>query len=226
MQEIPERQTDQRSANPVNREYPGTLYIVSAASGTGKTRLVQALVGSEESVVASVSHTTRPKRSEELEGVHYHFVDAIRFRSMADEDAFLEHALVFGNFYGTSREWVLKRLRAGTDVVLEIDWQGARQVREKLKKSVGIFIVPPSLDALEERLRTRGQDTDAVIARRTRAAAGEISHFGEFEYLVINDDFHRALEDLRCIVRAGRLRRENQVSRHPGLISSLVESPS
>ena len=203
----------------------GTLYIVSAASGTGKTTLVSALVHSEKNIVASISYTTRPKRPEESESVHYHFVDDTEFRRMIASDDFLEHAEVFGNRYGTSRDWVLRQLTAGMDVILEIDWQGARQVRKRFGDALGIFILPPSRAALEQRLHGRGQDSETVIAHRMADAVSEMSHFPEFDYLVFNDDFDTALAELLLIVRSGRLRRRPQVVRHQARIQGLVESP-
>lgn len=202
---------------------PGTLYVISAASGAGKTSLVRALIESETGLMASVSHTTRPSRRGEQDGVHYHFVEEARFQAMLGDKAFLEHALVFDHYYGTSREWVMERLHGGIDVILEIDWQGARQIRASFAESIGIFILPPSRAALEERLRGRGQDSDVIIARRMGDAISEMSHLDEFDYLVINDDFDRALTDLQCIVQAGRLRYAAQVSRYRLLISSLLE---
>ncbi|MDD3447939.1 MAG: guanylate kinase [Gammaproteobacteria bacterium] len=188
----------------------GTLYIVSAPSGAGKTSLVKALVGQDPEILVSVSHTTRRSRPGEEDGVHYHFVDVAAFEAMLARGAFLEHAQVFGNHYGTSREWVEARLAEGRDVLLEIDWQGARQVREALPAAVSVFILPPSRSALEERLRGRGQDDDGVIARRMEESVSELSHYGEYDYLVVNDAFQAALEDLRAIFRARRLRRERQ----------------
>src|SRR5690606_10000269 len=147
----------------------------------------------------SVSHTTRPMRPGEQDGVHYHFVDVATFQAMVDQGDFLEHARVFDNYYGTSHSTLLERLRAGTDVILEIDWQGARQVRGKIPGSSGIFILPPSRAVLEQRLRARATDSEEVIARRMRDAVAEMSHYDEFDYLVVNDDFNTALEDLRAI---------------------------
>ncbi|MEX0729588.1 MAG: guanylate kinase [Aquisalimonadaceae bacterium] len=184
----------------------GTLYIVSAPSGAGKTSLVDSLLEVATGLVVSVSHTTRPQRPGERDGEHYHFVSDATFQEMADTGGFLEHARVFDNRYGTAREPVLDQLRQGVDVILEIDWQGARQVREAMPEAVSIFILPPSLLALEERLRARGQDSDAVIARRMRDAVNEMSHYQEYDYLVVNDDFREARNDLHAIVRSRRLR--------------------
>ncbi len=204
----------------------GTLYVVSAPSGAGKTSLVRALLESCDFVAMSVSHTTRAPRPGEMDGVDYHFVDLSTFERMAEEGAFLEHARVFDNRYGTSRSEVERLLGAGRDVILEIDWQGARQVREKMPGTVGIFILPPSLEALEERLRQRGQDSDEVIARRMRDARSEAAHWNEYDYLVINNRFDTALDELRAIFLARRQRREVQQVVHAELIASLVESSS
>src|SRR5579884_3074698 len=165
----------------------GTLYIISAPSGGGKTSLVKALTASMPNIIVSVSHTTRPKRPGEEDGVNYHFVDQAQFKKLLAEDLFLEHATVFGNYYGTSRRWVEEKLQAGIDVVLEIDWQGAQQVRKLMPKTVSIFILPPSREVLLERLQARDQDNKAVIAKRMAAASNEISHYHEYDYLVIND---------------------------------------
>ncbi len=201
---------------------PGTLFIVSAPSGAGKTSLVRALVEREPGVTLSVSHTTRPPRPGERDGVDYHFVDAATFERMVAEDAFLEHAEVFGNRYGTARATVERELEADRDVILEIDWQGARQVRAAMPGAVSVFILPPSREALEQRLRGRGQDDEAVIARRMARAVDEISHYDEYDYLVVNDVFETALEELRAIVRATRLRLPAQAARHAGLLRRLL----
>ena len=200
----------------------GTLFIVSAPSGAGKTSLVKALVERLDHIRLSVSYTTRPPRPGEREGVDYHFVDEDTFRRMVREGAFLEHARVFDHFYGTSRAWIEEQLRAGTDVVLEIDWQGARQVREVIPGAVGIFILPPSRAVLEARLRGRGQDDEAVIARRMQDAVNEMRHYKEYDYLVINDVFDEALEQLTHIVLAARLRTPLQGRRHADLIRALL----
>ena len=200
----------------------GTLYVVSAPSGAGKTSLMAALAAEEAALHVSVSHTTRPKRPGEVDGVNYHFVSDEAFTALVDADAFLEHAKVFDRRYGTTRESVGKHLAAGDDVILEIDWQGAAQVRERHPGTVGIFILPPSRESLAERLAGRGQDSDAVIARRMADAIAEMSHWEEFDFLVINDDFEAALADLRSIVRSGRLARGRQGTRHRRLIASLL----
>ena len=200
----------------------GSLYIFAAPSGAGKTSLVKALVETTADIEVSVSHTTRAPRPGEVDGVNYHFTDVAAFKAMVAQGAFLEHARVFDNYYGTARANIEQRLAAGVDVILEIDWQGARQVREQFPDSIGIFILPPSRQALEERLRGRGQDGDEVIARRMRDAESEISHYGEFDYLVINDDFATALVELAAIVTAQRLRTRVQASRHQQMLQALL----
>lgn len=200
----------------------GTLYVVSAPSGAGKTSLVAALAAAEPGVHVSVSHTTRPPRPGEIDGANYHFVSEAAFAALIDSDAFLEHAQVFGQRYGTTRESVGRHLASGDDVVLEIDWQGAAQVRARHPATVGIFILPPSRESLAARLAGRGQDSEEIIARRMAAAVAEISHYEEFDYLVVNDDFEAALADLRSIVRCGRLSRARQGARHERLIASLL----
>ncbi len=201
----------------------GTLYTVSAPSGAGKTSLVKALVDSDNQVTVSVSHTTRARRPGEEDGINYHFVDREAFLAMLDRNAFLEHAQVFDNFYGTSREWVEETLNSGRDVILEIDWQGAAQVRRLLPDTVGIFILPPSQEALRERLTGRGQDEASVIERRMEQAIDEMSHFVEADYLVINDDFQVALAELKAIIMAQRQRLERQQQRHGKLLQALLQ---
>lgn len=200
----------------------GTLYIFAAPSGAGKTSLVKALVDSIDNIEVSVSHTTRAPRPGEIDGVNYHFIDTNKFQEMEAKGNFLEHAQVFDNFYGTARTNIEQRLAAGVDVILEIDWQGARQVREQFPECIGVFILPPSRESLEERLRNRGQDDDEVIARRMRDAVNEMSHYAEFDYLVVNDDFNTALAELAAIVTARRLRTENQASRHQPMLQALL----
>jgi guanylate kinase len=182
----------------------GTLFIISAPSGAGKTSLVNEILGRMENIQASISHTTRDCRPGEQDGINYHFVDHDSFLSMIGENAFLEHAQVFGNYYGTSEQWVRATLAAGTDVILEIDWQGAEQVRRKFNESKSIFILPPSKKALRERLNGRGQDDADVIAKRIAAATEEMSHYVEADYLVINDDFGVASRELDAIITATR----------------------
>jgi guanylate kinase len=181
----------------------GTVYIVSAPSGAGKTTLVRGLTERNGGIRVSVSHTTRPPRPDERDGEDYFFVDDDRFRNMVAAGEFLEHARVFDHCYGTSRLWVQQQITAGIDVILEIDWQGARQARSLLSNSIGIFILPPSLHMLRQRLEKRG-DAQEIIARRMRDAAVEISHYREYDYLVLNDSVERALDDLAAIVRATR----------------------
>ena len=204
---------------------PGTLYVVSAASGAGKTSLVRWLAANADDLMLSISHTTRPRRDREADGEHYHFVADEEFSSMLEKGDFLESATVFGNRYGTSERWVRGRLSDGVSVVLEIDWQGARQVREVIP-CVGIFVLPPSLETLRGRLKGRGQDSDSVIDDRMRAAVDEMSHYAEFDYLLVNDDFDTACTELRAIVTSVRLRAEQQMVRHEELISSLLGSAS
>ncbi len=199
-----------------------TLYIVAAPSGAGKTSLVKKLVDTTPGVSLSISHTTRPPRLGERDGEHYCFVSPAQFEAMIAEGAFLEHAQVFGNRYGTSSATVLALLDAGQDVVLEIDWQGARQVRARMPDSATIFILPPSREALRQRLASRGQDSPEIIDQRMAAALDELSHYAEFEYLVINDDFAAALEALRAIVIANRQRRARQVERQRELLRALL----
>jgi guanylate kinase len=200
----------------------GTLYIISAPSGAGKTSLVRALVEQMQGVEVSVSHTTRTMRPGEKHGVDYHFVDEQCFLGMVGQSEFLEHARVFDNYYGTSQAAIEDRLRAGVDVILEIDWQGAEQVRRLMPDSRSVFILPPSKATLEERLRGRGQDPEEVIARRMQDAVNEMSHFPEFDYLVINDNFELALSELKSILVADRLRMARQEARHEALLSELM----
>lgn len=199
-----------------------TLYIFSAPSGAGKTSLVKALLAEMNGIEVSVSHTTRAMRPGEQEGVDYHFISRDEFETMVEADAFLEHAQVFDNFYGTARSSIETRLAAGADVILEIDWQGARQVRAWKADAVSVFILPPSREALEERLRGRGQDNEEIIARRMRDAVSEMSHYAEFDYLVINDRFDLALQDLCAIVSARRLRQPVQARRHAAMLAALL----
>ena len=200
----------------------GSLYIISAPSGAGKTSLVKALLERTGQVMVSVSHTTRPMRPGEVDGKDYHFTDVDTFRRMIADNAFLEHAEVFGNFYGTSRSSILDQMGHGIDVILEIDWQGAQQVRSKMPEAISIFVLPPSLEALEKRLRGRNTDSDEVIARRLAEAVSDMGHYQEFDYLVINDDFDTALEQLRAILLARRQRCALQSQRHQAALQELL----
>ena len=203
-------------------KYPGTLFVFAAPSGAGKTSLVKALLESLDGISVSVSHTTRAMRPGEQNGIDYHFVDIPSFEKMVTENAFLEHAKVFDNYYGTSRTGIEQQLALGMDVILEIDWQGARQVRELMPETVGVFILPPSREALAQRLRGRGQDSEEIIARRMRDAQSESSHYGEFDYLVINDDFDSALAELQAIVTCRRQRLAAQQWRHGKMLTALL----
>ena len=200
----------------------GNLFVVAAPSGGGKTTLTRALLERDRGIRLSVSYTTRPPRPGERDGVDYHFVDQQRFARLRDGGEFLEHAHVHGNWYATSARWLEAEIAAGRDVLLEIDWQGAAQVRRLIPSSVQVFILPPSLALLEERLRRRGQDDAATIGRRLEAAKDEIRHCGEFNYVIINQDFASAVDDLCAIVRASRLRAPLQLARHEALIAQLV----
>jgi len=200
----------------------GTLYIVSAPSGAGKTSLVKALLETVSDIRVSISHTTRSMRPGEKDGINYHFVDEATFTTMLNNDAFLEHAKVFNNYYGTAQTWVDEILAKGEDVVLEIDWQGAEQIRRLQPDCVSIFILPPSPKALEQRLNNRGQDDQAVIDHRLAEAQEEMSHFVEADYLVINDDFDTALSELRAIVISQRLKLLNQQQKNHQLLKDLL----
>ena len=197
----------------------GNLYVVAAPSGAGKTTLVRLLLDREAEVNLSVSFTTRPPRPGELDGRDYHFVDAAAFRAMIARQEFLEWAEVHGNFYGTSKKWITERLASGRDVLLEIDWQGAQQVRLAFPGAIGIFILPPSMKELTRRLTGRGTDSADVIARRLAAAQDEMRHVGEFDYVIINGSIEQALDDLRAVVRASRLTLAAQRARHAGLFA-------
>jgi len=205
---------------------PGAMWIVSAPSGAGKTSLTQALVQRlhRRGVAAaiSVSYTTRAPRVGEVEGTHYHFVDDAKFLTMVKAGEFLEHADVFGRRYGTGLAETDRLLAAGTELLLDIDWQGARQIKSKRPGVQGVFVLPPSAAELERRLRGRGQDDAAVIAARMQAARAEMAHYAEYDYLIVNDDFERALEELQAVVLAQRLRRSGQALRHAGLLQDLL----
>ncbi len=200
----------------------GTLYTVSAPSGAGKTSLVAALINSTAGVQVSVSHTTRAMRPQEEDGVNYHFVTKEQFMSMLQENAFLEHAEVFGNWYGTSSAWVEETLAKDIDVILEIDWQGAAQIRRQLPDTVSIFILPPSKEALRERLTGRGQDPVEVIDARMAEAMSEMSHFVEADFLIINDDFDNALAELKAVLLSQRVHITQQQIRNQDLLRNLL----
>jgi guanylate kinase len=201
---------------------PGNLYIVSAPSGAGKTSLVNALIQRVDHLQVSISHTTRTCRPGEVDGVNYHFTTRAEFERMLEAGAFLESAEVFGNHYGTSQEWVRATLATGSDVILEIDWQGAQQVRRLMPDAISIFILPPSRSALQERLNNRGQDPMEVIEQRMAAAISEMSHYAEADYLVVNDDFDTALQELGAILTAGRLQMAKQCQRHARRLDELL----
>ncbi|CAK0749915.1 guanylate kinase [Gammaproteobacteria bacterium] len=198
------------------------LFVISAASGVGKTSLVDALLKSVPGLTVSVSHTTRAPRPGEVDGVNYHFVAPSHFATLLEQQAFIEHARVFGNLYGVSREEVTRRLSSGNDVVLVIDWQGAQRVRTIFPNAVTVFILPPSREALRERLQGRGQDHAEIIESRLTEACREMSHWNEFDYTVVNDDFATALADLTAIVRARRLLRTHCAVRLAPLINTLL----
>ncbi len=204
----------------------GTLYIVSAPSGAGKTSMVKALLERLPGVVVSVSHTTRAPRPGEQDGADYHFIDKAGFERLVEAGEFLEYAQVFDNYYGTRRATVEAELDAGRDVILEIDWQGARQVAAAMPESVKVFILPPSAAALRERLTARGQDSAEVIERRMRDAIAEMSHYDEYHYLIFNDDFDTAVDELRAVFLSRRLRLEVQRERHAAELAGLLESGS
>ncbi len=201
----------------------GHFFVITAPSGTGKTSLVRALINNINDLQISISYTTRPPRPGDVHGKDYYFVTQQEFSQMLSEQALLEHATIYQHSYGTSRDWVIKKMTAGIDVLLEIDWQGAQQVRRLFPSATLIFIVPPSLDSLWQRLQNRRQDPAAVIAERMAGAKQEISHYQEFDYLVINDKFEQALADLQHIILAERLRCRKQAQRHANLLAKLLE---
>ncbi|MEO5343300.1 MAG: guanylate kinase [Gammaproteobacteria bacterium SHHR-1] len=202
----------------------GSLIVISAPSGAGKSSLVKALIESTANVQVAVSHTTRPPRPGEQDGVHYHFVAKERFQQMVREGAFIEHAQVFDNFYGTAKSSLEDPLQQGIDLILEIDWQGAQQIRTLYPDCISLFIAPPGLEELRKRLRARGQDNEEVIERRMRDAQAEMAHVHEFDYLVINEDFNEALTEIRSLLTTLRLRRQRQVQRHADLMNRLLSS--
>lgn len=201
----------------------GTLFVISAPSGAGKTSLIKTLVETTKHIVVSVSYTTRVPRPGEKNGVNYHFVNQDDFMEMLTRNLFLEHAQVYDNYYGTSQPWLAQQLNHGEDVILEIDWQGAQQVRRLKPDCVGIFILPPSRTVLAQRLQKRGQDREEVIAKRMRSAIEDISHYVEYDYLVVNDDFTQALQELQTIVYAQRLTQLKQAPRLEKLITELLQ---
>ena len=200
----------------------GTLFVVAAPSGAGKSSIVNAVLARDPQLRLSISFTSRAARPGERHAQHYHFVSADEFQRMIEAGDFFEHARVHGDWKGSARQSVEPFLSAGKDVLLEIDWQGARQVRDKLPDAVSVFILPPSRQALEQRMRNRGQDSEAVIAQRLAAAREEMSHYGEFDYVIVNEVFETAVDEMCAIFTASRLRREPQVARHQGLISALL----
>jgi len=200
----------------------GNLYVVAAPSGAGKTTLVRLLLEAEPAVQLSISFTTRQPRPGEQNGREYHFVDTAVFKAMIERNEFLEWAEVHGNFYGTSKKWISDQLTADADVLLEIDWQGAQQVRKLFPAAIGVFILPPSMEELERRLTGRGTDAADVIARRLAAAQAEMRHVGEFDYVIINNQLEEALLDLRAVVRASRLQCAAQQARHAALFNRMI----
>ncbi len=200
----------------------GHLYIISAPSGAGKTSMIKSLLKTVSNIQVSVSHTTRERRPGEVDGVDYHFIAIEKFREMLAQGAFLEYAEVFGNYYGTSTQTVKDLVNEGIDVILELDWQGARQIHTKMPKAISIFILPPSLEALHQRLTNRGQDDEAVIEKRMHSARQEMSHFDEYHFVIINDVFDEALAELQALVVSERLRLERQMFEHKSLINSLL----
>ena len=203
------------------QQYSGRLFLVTAPSGAGKSSLVNALLQLEPAIKLSISHTTRAPRLGEENGREYHFVTVEEFEAMKARGDFLESALVHSNYYGTSRVWIEEQMKAGNDVLLEIDWQGARQVRERFAGTVGIFILPPSIEALEWRLHHRGTDSEQTITRRLLGAGAEMAHAPEFEYVIINEDFDAALAQMRAVVIASRLAYGQQAVRHRDTLAAL-----
>jgi guanylate kinase len=200
----------------------GTLFIVAAPSGAGKSSIVNAVLARDPNIALSISFTSRKPRPGERHAEHYHFVSAEEFEGMVAAGDFFEHALVHGDWKGTARQSVEPQLNAGRDVLLEIDWQGARQVRDKVPGAVSVFILPPSREALEQRMRNRGQDSEEVIQQRLAAAREEMSHYGEFDYVIVNEHFAVAVDEMCSVFTACRLRREQQVARHGRLITALL----
>ncbi|GAA5079091.1 guanylate kinase [Lysobacter panacisoli] len=200
----------------------GTLFIVAAPSGAGKSSIVNAVLARDPNICLSISFTSRQPRPGERHAEHYHFVSAQEFEDMVAAGDFFEHALVHGDWKGSARQSVEPQLAAGKDVLLEIDWQGARQVRDKVPDAVSVFILPPSRQALEQRMRNRGQDSEEVIAQRLAAAREEMSHYGEFDFVIVNEHFETAVDEMCAIFVASRVRRDQQVARHSRLITALL----
>jgi guanylate kinase len=202
----------------------GTLYIVSAPIGAGKSSLISALLETNPTYAmkVSVSHTTRNMRPGEEDGLHYHFIQKEKFEALIAKNEFLEHAEVFGNYYGTSRVWIEDNLNKGIDVFLDIDWQGARQIRKQMPLAKSVFIIPPSNGELERRLNARGQDNEAIIAKRMSEAKSEMTHFDEYDYLIVNDDFDASLMDFKAIIRAERLKQDKQAAKYNGMLTALL----
>lgn len=208
----------------MNKGHKANLFVISAPSGAGKTSLVRALARELDEIKISISHTTRPMRPKDQEGIDYFFVDENRFQTMVAQGAFLEHATIYGHHYGTEKEWVLRQLKAGEDVVLEIDWQGARQIRQLFPPALLIFILPPSAETLRERLVKRRQDEPDIITQRLAVAREEMLHCTEFDYLVVNDDFDQAVQSLVHIVSAERLQSDVQEEKLAPLLAELLET--
>ncbi len=200
----------------------GSLYIISAPSGAGKTSLVNKLLEEDDQIKVSISTTTRDCRSGEKDGVNYHFISTKIFKEKIKQNDFLEHAQVFDNLYGTSHSAVKSQLLTGHDVILEIDWQGAQQVHKQMPESISIFILPPSITELEKRLTGRGTDSNEIIQRRMKDAKNEMIHYDEFDYIIINENFETASEELHSVFLSNRLRKQQQISRHKNLIQSLT----
>ena len=200
----------------------GLLFVVAAASGTGKTSLVKALLDRTSNLHVSVSHTTRPKRNGELDGIHYHFIEKDNFTAQIEQGGFIEYAEVFGNYYGTSQRTVEEQLKQGHDVLLEIDWQGAAQVRKLFPDSIQIFILPPSQYDLRQRLSNRGTDSVEVIEHRLSCAVSDMQQYVNFDYIIINDSFDRALHELEAVITANRMTLAQQANRHSDLIQNLL----
>ncbi len=202
---------------------PGNLFVISAPSGAGKTSLVKALTDSEPGITVSISHTTRQKRPDEVEGINYYFITETEFQRMINQGDFLEYATIFHHHYGTSHTWVEETLAKGLDVILEIDWQGSQQIKAKFPDCISIFVLPPSLTELSARLHKRNQDKPEVIKERLADARDTITHVNEFDYIVINEDFNRAVNDLKVITEAGRLLKKRQVEQYADLLNELKQ---